>query len=175
MIPTLQTKKKAGNKHENTYPILIFRSFISSATSPKRFSSFVCWLKDLDMNQVLNVVMTTFMQVLRMPIMIIGAFVMGIVTIPRFWWLQVAMFRSFISSATSPKRFSSFVCWLKDLITLIPCLIQRHLKWNLMGLLNLTMFHLLIPELNMKRSKKSVYEVIAASSPGLFSTFIPTR
>ncbi|MBF0758505.1 ABC transporter ATP-binding protein [Ligilactobacillus murinus] len=45
-----------------------------------------------DMNQVLNVVMTTFMQVLRMPIMIIGAFVMGIVTIPRFWWLQVAMF-----------------------------------------------------------------------------------
>ena len=45
-----------------------------------------------DMNQVLNVVMTTFMQVLRMPIMIIGAFVMGIVTVPRFWWLQVAMF-----------------------------------------------------------------------------------
>lgn len=45
-----------------------------------------------DMNQVLNVVMTTFMQVLRMPIMIIGAFVMGIVTIPRFWWLQVVMF-----------------------------------------------------------------------------------
>lgn len=45
-----------------------------------------------DMNQVLNVVMMTFMQVLRMPIMIIGAFVMGIVTIPRFWWLQVAMF-----------------------------------------------------------------------------------
>lgn len=45
-----------------------------------------------DMNQVLNVVLTTFMQVLRMPIMIIGAFVMGIVTIPRFWWLQVAMF-----------------------------------------------------------------------------------
>lgn len=45
-----------------------------------------------DMNQVLNVVMMTFMQVLRMPIMIIGAFVMGIVTIPRFWWLQVSMF-----------------------------------------------------------------------------------
>lgn len=45
-----------------------------------------------DMNQVLNVVMTTFMQVLRMPIMIIGAFVLGIVTIPRFWWLQVVMF-----------------------------------------------------------------------------------
>lgn len=45
-----------------------------------------------DMNQVLNVVMTTFMQVLRMPIMIIGAFILGIVTIPRFWWLQVVMF-----------------------------------------------------------------------------------
>lgn len=45
-----------------------------------------------DMNQVLNVVMTTFMQVLRMPIMIIGAFVLGIITIPRFWWLQVVMF-----------------------------------------------------------------------------------
>ncbi|KRL87276.1 ABC transporter ATP-binding protein [Ligilactobacillus apodemi] len=45
-----------------------------------------------DMNQVLNVVMMTFMQVLRVPIMVIGAFIMGIITIPRFWWLQVLMF-----------------------------------------------------------------------------------
>lgn len=44
-----------------------------------------------DMNQVLNIVMTTFMQILRMPIMMVGAFVMGIVTMPRFWWVQIVM------------------------------------------------------------------------------------
>ncbi|MEY8662830.1 ABC transporter ATP-binding protein [Ligilactobacillus faecis] len=44
-----------------------------------------------DMNQVLNIVMTTFMQILRIPIMMVGAFVMGIVTMPRFWWVQIVM------------------------------------------------------------------------------------
>ena len=44
-----------------------------------------------DMNQVLNIVMTTFMQILRMPIMMVGAFVMGIVTMPRFWWVQIVI------------------------------------------------------------------------------------
>lgn len=45
-----------------------------------------------DMNQVLNIIMMTFMQILRLPIMLIGAFILGIITIPRFWWLQIVMF-----------------------------------------------------------------------------------
>lgn len=70
-----------------------------------------------DMNQVLNVVMTTFMQVLRMPIMIIGAFVMGIVTIPRFWWLQVAMFLAvlLVIGLTFPQLGKMFDCYQKKL------------------------------------------------------------
>ncbi len=70
-----------------------------------------------DMNQVLNVVMTTFMQVLRMPIMIIGAFVMGIVTIPRFWWLQVAMFLAvlLVIGLTFPQLGKMFDRYQKNL------------------------------------------------------------
>lgn len=64
-----------------------------SLSNIEKFSASILVVRLInDMNQVLNVVMTTFMQVLRMPIMIIGAFVLGIVTIPRFWWLQVVMF-----------------------------------------------------------------------------------
>lgn len=44
-----------------------------------------------DMNQVTNIIMTTLMQVLRMPIILIGSFVMGIVTLPRYWWVQVLL------------------------------------------------------------------------------------
>ena len=44
-----------------------------------------------DMNQVTNIIMTTLMQVLRMPIILIGSFVMGIVTLPRYWWVQILL------------------------------------------------------------------------------------
>lgn len=44
-----------------------------------------------DMNQVLNMVMMTFMQLVRLPIMTIGAFVFCIVIIPRYWWASVLM------------------------------------------------------------------------------------
>lgn len=44
-----------------------------------------------DMNQVTNIIMTTLMQVLRMPVVLVGAFIMGIVTLPRYWWLQVIL------------------------------------------------------------------------------------
>ena len=39
-----------------------------------------------DMNQVMNMMMILFMQLLRMPIILIGSFVLSIITIPQYWW-----------------------------------------------------------------------------------------
>lgn len=44
-----------------------------------------------DMNQVMNMMMQLFMQLLRMPILIIGSFIFCIVIIPRYWWSTVVM------------------------------------------------------------------------------------
>lgn len=44
-----------------------------------------------DMNQVMNMMMILFMQLLRMPIILIGSFVLSIVTIPHYWWAPVLM------------------------------------------------------------------------------------
>lgn len=43
-----------------------------------------------DMNQIMNMLMQLFMQLLRMPILIVGSF-FCIVIIPRFWWATVVM------------------------------------------------------------------------------------
>ena len=44
-----------------------------------------------DMNQVMNMMMQLFMQMLRLPILIVGSFIFCIVIIPRFWWAPVVM------------------------------------------------------------------------------------
>lgn len=44
-----------------------------------------------DMNQVMNMMMILFMQLLRMPIILMGSFVLSIVTIPHYWWAPVLM------------------------------------------------------------------------------------
>lgn len=44
-----------------------------------------------DMQQIMNMVMILFMQIIRLPIILIGAFVLAIITIPRFWWTIVLM------------------------------------------------------------------------------------
>ena len=44
-----------------------------------------------DMNQVTNMIMTIFMQVFRVPLILVGAFILGIITVPRLWWLEVLM------------------------------------------------------------------------------------
>lgn len=43
------------------------------------------------MNQVMNMMMILFMQLLRMPIILLGSFVLSIVTIPHYWWAPVLM------------------------------------------------------------------------------------
>lgn len=44
-----------------------------------------------DMNQVMNMMMILFMQLLRMPIILVGSFVLSIITIPHYWWAPVLM------------------------------------------------------------------------------------
>lgn len=44
-----------------------------------------------DMNQIMNMIMTLFMQLLRIPIILVGSFTLAIVTIPRYWWAPVLM------------------------------------------------------------------------------------
>lgn len=44
-----------------------------------------------DMNQVMNMMMILFMQLLRMPIILIGSFVLSIITVPQYWWAPVLM------------------------------------------------------------------------------------
>ncbi|WP_373842080.1 ABC transporter ATP-binding protein [Limosilactobacillus sp.] len=44
-----------------------------------------------DMNQVMNVMMTTFMMLLRIPIILVGSFTLAIITLPRYWWAPILM------------------------------------------------------------------------------------
>lgn len=44
-----------------------------------------------DMNQVMNMMMILFMQLLRLPIILIGSFVLSIITISQYWWAPVLM------------------------------------------------------------------------------------
>lgn len=44
-----------------------------------------------DMNQITNMIMQLFMQMIRMPILIVGSFIFSIIIIPRYWWATVLM------------------------------------------------------------------------------------
>ncbi|MBW9308112.1 ABC transporter ATP-binding protein [Lactobacillus delbrueckii] len=44
-----------------------------------------------DMQQIMNMIMTIFMQLIRMPLILIGSIIMAIVTIPRYWWAVVVL------------------------------------------------------------------------------------
>ena len=72
-----------------------------------------------DMNQVPNIIMTTLMQVLRMPIILIGSFVMGIVTLPRYWWVQILLLLIvslvlFFVFPSLDKLFSKYQVWFDE-------------------------------------------------------------
>lgn len=72
-----------------------------------------------DMNQVTNIIMTTLMQVLRMPIVLIGSFVMGIVTLPRYWWVQILLLLIvslvlFFVFPSLDKLFSKYQVWFDE-------------------------------------------------------------
>lgn len=44
-----------------------------------------------DMNQVMNMMMQTFMQLLRIPVILVGSLILSILTIPRYWWAPISM------------------------------------------------------------------------------------
>ena len=72
-----------------------------------------------DMNQVTNIIMTILMQVLRMPIILIGSFVMGIVTLPRYWWVQILLLLIvslvlFFVFPSLDKLFSKYQVWFDE-------------------------------------------------------------
>lgn len=72
-----------------------------------------------DMNQVTNIIMTTLMQVLRMPIVLIGSFIMGIVTLPRYWWVQVLLLLTvalvlFFVFPSLDRLFSKYQVWFDE-------------------------------------------------------------
>lgn len=72
-----------------------------------------------DMNQVTNIIMTTLMQVLRMPIILIGSFVMGIMTLPRYWWVQILLLLIvslvlFFVFPSLDKLFSKYQVWFDE-------------------------------------------------------------
>lgn len=72
-----------------------------------------------DMNQVTNIIMTTLMQVLRMPIILIGSFVMGIVTLLRYWWVQILLLLIvslvlFFVFPSLDKLFSKYQVWFDE-------------------------------------------------------------
>ena len=72
-----------------------------------------------DMNQVTNIIMTTLMQVLRIPIIFICSFVMGIFTLPRYWWVQILLLLIvslvlFFVFPSLDKLFSKYQVWFDE-------------------------------------------------------------
>ena len=54
-----------------------------------------------DMNQITNLIMNLFLQLLRMPILIFGSIIFSIITIPRYWWATLLMAGLLIFLGTS--------------------------------------------------------------------------
>lgn len=75
-----------------------------------------------DMNQVMNIMMILFMQLLRMPIILVGSFVLSIITIPHYWWAPVLMLAlmmgiGFIVIQNMNKLFDKFQHYMDKIST----------------------------------------------------------
>ncbi|WP_304682493.1 ABC transporter ATP-binding protein [Lactobacillus taiwanensis] len=75
-----------------------------------------------DMNQVINMMMILFMQLLRMPIILVGSFVLSIITIPHYWWAPVLMLAlmmgvGFIVIQNMNKLFDKFQHYMDKIST----------------------------------------------------------
>lgn len=75
-----------------------------------------------DMNQVMNMMMILFMQLLRMPIILVGSFVLSIITIPHYWWAPVLMLAlmmgvGFIVIQNMNKLFDKFQHYMDKIST----------------------------------------------------------
>lgn len=75
-----------------------------------------------DMNQVMNMMMILFMQLLRMPLIMVGSFVFAIITIPRYWWAPVVMLAGMLGVGTyvmknMNKLFDKFQVYMDKIST----------------------------------------------------------
>ncbi len=53
-----------------------------------------------DMQQIMNMIMTIFMQLIRMPLILVGSIVLAVVTIPRYWWAIVVLLALMLALGT---------------------------------------------------------------------------
>lgn len=75
-----------------------------------------------DMNQITNLIMNLFLQLLRMPILIFGSIIFSIITIPRYWWATLLMATLLTSLGTSVLKkmdaiFEKFQVKMDDIST----------------------------------------------------------
>ena len=57
-----------------------------------------------DMQQIMNMIMTIFMQLIRMPLILVGSIVLAVVTIPRYWWAIVVLLALMLALGTVANR-----------------------------------------------------------------------
>ncbi|MDD6415864.1 MAG: ABC transporter ATP-binding protein [Lactobacillus porci] len=53
-----------------------------------------------DMQQIMNMIMTIFMQLIRMPLILVGSIVLAVVTISRYWWAIVVLLALMLALGT---------------------------------------------------------------------------
>lgn len=53
-----------------------------------------------DMQQIMNMIMTIFMQLIHMPLILVGSIVLAVVTIPRYWWAIVVLLALMLALGT---------------------------------------------------------------------------
>ena len=73
-----------------------------------------------DMQQIMNMIMTIFMQLIRMPLILVGSIVLAVVTIPRYWWAIVVLLALMLALGTVAIRqmtamFDQFQMYMDEL------------------------------------------------------------
>lgn len=124
-----------------------------------------------DMNQVTNMIMTIFMQVFRVPLILIGAFILGIITVPRLWWLEVLMVVLIMGiTAIIFKKMGSLFDRVQDLMDKI----NTQAKENLQGVRVVKSFNQEGQEINKFNQTSDTLNNVNLKIGYLFSTVIPS-
>ena len=90
VIPNLQSIIQSCRAHQIEVTYAKIQGF--SLANVEQFSSGSLSTRLInDMNQVMNMMMMVFMQLLRIPVILVGSLVLSIVTIPRYWWAPILM------------------------------------------------------------------------------------
>lgn len=124
-----------------------------------------------DMNQVTNMIMTIFMQVFRVPLILVGAFILGIITVPRLWWLEVLMVVLIMGiTAIIFKKMGSLFDKVQDLMDKI----NTQAKENLQGVRVVKSFNQEGQEINKFNQTSDTLNNVNLKIGYLFSTVIPS-